>query len=149
MEALTLFAICCVGTLVPLLNPEVSAVLYGKELGWNPALVGLVGAAGQSATYLFLYLLGGRILPRFRGLAALVERTRLRYHTHLARRFGLVAALAGTVGIPPASAVSALAPGFGIGVRFVLPLLFVGRALRLGLLAAFGDGLNLFWGPWL
>lgn len=149
MEVLGLFGICLVGTLVPLVSPEASAVLYGKELGWPPLAVGVVSAAGQSVVYLVMYVAGERVLAKWKKLAAVVDRTRLRYHTHMRRRFGLVSFLAATVGLPPAIAMAALAPGFGISLHLVLSILFVGRVLRFGLLAAGGGWLNQWWGPWL
>lgn len=149
MEMLGLFGICIVGTLLPLVSPEASAVLYGKELGWPPLAVGVVGAAGQCVVYLVLYVAGERLLAKWKKLGAMVERTRLRYHTHLRRRFGLVSLLAATIGLPPAVSVAALAPGLGISLHLVLSILFAGRVFRLGVLAAGGEWLNRWWGPLL
>lgn len=149
MELLGLFGICVVGTLFPLVSPEASAVIYGKELGWHPVAVGVVGGAGQSVIYLLLYLAGGKLFVKWERLSKLVAKTRARYHTHLTRRFSWMTVFAATIGLPPAVAIAALAPGFGISLLPVMLILFGGRIVRLSLLAAGGEWMNSVWGSWL
>lgn len=148
MELLGLFGICVVGTLFPLVSPEASAVLYGKELGWHPLAVGMVGGAGQCLIYFLLYLAGGKLFSKWERLSKLVANTRARYHTHLSRRFSWMALLAAIIGLPPAVAIAALAPGFGISMVPVMLILFGGRTVRLSLLAAGGEWMNSVWGSW-
>lgn len=145
MEALVLVTICAVGTLFPPMNPEFATAAFAARSGWHPVVVGLLAAGGQTVTYAGLYFLGARLLPRWPWLARQVDAIRLRFKDHLERRYLLVAVAAGALGLPPAAGLSAMASGFGIPARHVLPVIFVARAVRASAVAAFGQSLFAWW----
>lgn len=148
MDLLFLLAIGVVGTVIPIFSPEGTAVAYGHSSSWSPWIIGAVAAAGQCLTFSALYLGGARLIPRFRGLNALLERTRVRFADHLERRYLVAVAFGSFLGIPPAIGLAALAPGFGVPLAHVLPILYVGRTVRLALLASTGPFLDDVW-RWL
>lgn len=145
METASLFALCFIGTLFVPGQPEVLAALYAGKLGWHPLAVGAVGAAGQTACYAMLYVGGEQLLQRWGFLGRQVERMRAKFQTHLERSFLPMTALAGSVGIPPAVGVAALASGMKMGFIPVMGTLYAARVARLSILAAFGHELNAWW----
>ena len=105
MDLLVLLAIGIVGTVIPIISPEVSAVGYGLKSGWSPWVVGTVCATGQCITFTLLYVGAAKFLPRWKGLNSLIERTRARFNDHLERRYLAVTVCAATIGLPPAIGV--------------------------------------------
>lgn len=145
MQALTLFAMCAFGTILVPAQPELTAMFYASELGWNPLLVGVVAAAGQCVTYAALYLGGAQLVARWAFLSRQVERVRTRFAARLERGYLVTSALSGSVGLPPATAVAALANGFRVPLVHLLAVLFVFRAARLAFVAAFGRQVAAWW----
>jgi membrane protein YqaA with SNARE-associated domain len=145
MDLLVLLAIGIVGTVVPLISPEAAAVGYGLNSRWNPWVIGAVGATGQCVTFALLYAGAAKVLPRWKALNALIERTRQRFADHLERRYLVAVVFGATVGLPPAVGVAALAPGFRVPLLHILPILFAGRVLRLAFLASAGTRLDGLW----
>lgn len=145
MEAAALFALCFIGTLFVPGQPEVAAALYSGKLGWHPLAVGAVGAAGQTACYAMLYLGGDQLLRRWAFLQRQVERMRVRFEARLERSYLLMAALSGTVGVPPAVGVAALASSMRVGFIEVMVVLYLSRLARIAVVAAFGQELSAWW----
>ncbi len=145
LEGLTLFGIAFVGTVVFVLNPEATAVYYTTRLGWPPLPVTLICTAGQLLLFVVLYYAGAQLTLRWRWLARTVARTRARFKEHLERRYLGLSVLGAIIGIPPCTALSTLAAGFGVGLRPFLLIVGTGRALRFGLLAWGGRELLHWW----
>lgn len=145
MEAVTLFAMCAFGTLLVPAQPELTAMFYAGELGWNPVLVGLVAAAGQCVTYAGLYLGGAQLVARWAFLGRQVDKIRVRFSDRLERGYLMTSAFSGSVGLPPATALAALANGFRVPLVPLLGVLYVFRAARLAFVAAFGQQLADWW----
>ncbi len=138
IDLFAMYGIGLVGSIVWVLNPEVSAVLYGDR-GWHPLLVGLLIGAGQCTTYTGLYFGGEVLARRWKWLRDNIERTRTRYERHLERGYLTVMLFSAIIGVPPPLMVAGLAGGFGIAWRHVMPVALLGRIIRLGVLAAVGD----------
>lgn len=145
MEAAALFALCFVGTLFVPGQPEVTAAFYAGKLGWHPLAVGAVAALGQTACYAGLYLGGDQLLRRWAFLRRQVERMRARFEARLERSYLVMTFLAGTVGVPPAVGMAALAPTMKMRFLEVMLVLYVGRVARISVLAAFGKELGVWW----
>lgn len=145
MEALTLFVTCFIGTIFVPGSPEASALWYSGKLGWHPLAVGLVGAAGQTTCYAILYVGGDQLLGRWKFLQRQVDRMRVRFQARLDRSYLLMTALAGSVGVPPAVGIAALASSMRMGFVGVMAVLFVARVARISIVAAFGHELNVWW----
>lgn len=143
-----LLGIAVVSPVVPLFNLEATAVIFGKEMGWHWASVGMTCALGQSLAYMLIYMGGDKLLGRWQWLSRQVARTRVRFEERLTRGYLSIALVAGSVGVPPAIAVVALAGGFRVRMSTLLPVVFVGRFARFALLAAVGTQLNVWWGSW-
>ena len=142
MELLVFFGICFVGTVLPIIPPEAAAVLGTKQYGWNFLTVGFVGATAQTSAYVIFYFIGEQLIRRWKRLARMVEKTRTRFQAHLERRYLVMTGIGAFVGIPPATALAVLAPGFRIPARHMLPVMFVGRVARFVTLATVGGSLT-------
>ncbi|MCB9730450.1 MAG: hypothetical protein H6746_18415 [Deltaproteobacteria bacterium] len=140
IDILAMFGIGLVGSIVWVLNPEVSSVVYGDR-GWHPLLVGLLIGSGQIATYTGLYFGGEALAARWRWLHDNIERTRTRYQRHLEGGYLTVMLFSAIIGIPPPLIVAGLAGGFGIRWSHVMPVALLGRVIRLATLAALGESL--------
>lgn len=145
MEAAALFATCFIGTLFVPGSPEAAALLYAGKLDWHPVAVGLVGAAGQTACYAVLYVGGDQLLGRWKFLQRQVERMRSRFKARLERSYLVMTALAGSVGVPPAVGIAALASSMKVGFLTVMSVLYFARVVRISIVAAFGHELNVWW----
>ena len=137
-QALTLFGIGAVGTVFWVVSPEVSAVYYGKELGWPSLAVGGLIATAQAPVYLGIFLGGDRLVGRWRWLATKVERTRTRFERHLHSRYLGLTLVAAILGVPPVLAMCALAGPFGVKARHLMPVVVFGRLIRFTTLAGTG-----------
>lgn len=144
MDALALFGIGFIGSVVWVVSPEAAAAYYGSERGWPPLLVGVVCAAGQSAMLIALYVFGQGLARIWPGFARVCQRVRDRFEMRLRRGPILVAVASGVLGVPPVSATVVLARGLGIGSLPLLPVLALGRVLRFTVLAAIGSNLPRF-----
>lgn len=145
MEAATLFVTCFIGTIFVPGSPEASALWYSGKLGWHPLAVGLVGAAGQTACYAILYVGGDQLLGRWKFLQRQVERMRVRFEARLAKSYLMMTALAGSVGVPPAVGIAALASSMKVGFISVMTVLYLARVARISIVAAFGHELSVWW----
>ncbi len=134
-------AIGFVGIIIPVLNPEVSAVLAGRE-GLHPVAVGLSTAFGQCCMYLLLFHAGGKIVPKLKWFARQVEKTRARFEKHLEKTYLGTAVVAAFIGVPPLAALFVLAKGFRVGFVPLVIIAFAFRTMRFGVLAA--GGFELF-----
>jgi membrane protein YqaA with SNARE-associated domain len=136
---LALLPLTFAGTVFWFLNPEATAVLFVSTGGLHPVAVGMVAAVGQSLAHLVMWAGGARLQRSGPWFDRHCQRAHDRWGPRLARSTLPLVAASGLFGVPPASATALLAPGLGLRRNLVLPLLFVGRAIRfttLGLLAA-------------
>ena len=141
MNLLTLIGLSAVFTFLPAMS-ETTGVFYVHTLHWSPLAVAACCAAGQCIAYAALFLFGEQLVTRWAWLARQTTRVRTRYAHHLENRFLAVSFFGGTISVPPAVALSALAPGFGVPLKHLLPLLYVTRVLRFVVLIYFGDQLT-------
>src|SRR5947208_1373797 len=111
MDLLILYAAGLLGSIVWFVPVVPTCVLYAR-LGWNPVLVGLATASGQTLGYGLIYLGGEQLVRRWSRLARQVERTRARHGPGLERRYLLTSLLAALIALPPMGAMAAMAPGF-------------------------------------
>ena len=140
MHPLYMAGIGFIGIVIPVLSPEVSAVLAGRG-GMHPVEVGLATSFGQCCMYLVLFLAGGKIVPKLKWLARQVERTRTRFEKHLEKAYLGTAVVAAFIGVPPLAALFVLARSFDVGFVRLVIIAFAFRAMRFGVLAAGGLGL--------
>jgi membrane protein YqaA with SNARE-associated domain len=145
LQSLSLLGVAFVGTVFWVVSPEAAAIYYGAELGWNPLLVGATIAVGQIGMYAILYHGGEVMVQRWRWLHGKVMATRTRFLHHMERNYLILAGVGSTTGIPPIVALMALASGFGIPARAMLPVTIVGRTIRFTTLAAAGELLLAWW----
>jgi hypothetical protein len=145
MEPAALVFLTFVGTLFPPLNPETTAAVFATRTGWPIWQIGLLYATGQTLGYALLAVFGARLVPRWAWLAGKVESVKVRFADHLERRYLLACAVGGFLGIPPASPLAVLAPGFGVPLAHLLPVMWTTRFVRALLLGAFGKALLEGW----
>lgn len=129
-------------TFVPAM-PEALALLYVQKLHWSWPVVALCVALGQCIAFGALYLFGEQLVLRWRWLDRQVARVRDRYQSHLEERFLVVAAFAGVLGVPPATAVAALGYGFRVPLSHLMLLFFLCRVGRVSMIIFFGGKLSL------
>jgi len=141
MGFLSLFAFSFAGGIIWVFNVETAAMVYGARSGWHPLLVGLACAGGQSAAYTFLFFAGDWLFRRWRWGRAQVERTRARYGSTPASSFLLLTVPAALVGIPPMTAMAALAGGCKVRLLPMIALAFSFRLIRFTILASAGTPL--------
>jgi membrane protein YqaA with SNARE-associated domain len=141
VAVLTLIGSSFISTFVPAM-PEALALLYVQKLHWIPFVVALCVALGQCLALAALYFFGEALILRIRWFDRQVGRVRERYQSHLEERFLVVAAFAGALGVPPATAVAALGYGFRIPLRHLLPLFFLCRVGRFSAIIFFGGKLT-------
>jgi membrane protein YqaA with SNARE-associated domain len=139
---LTLFGISLLGTVVWVVSPEAAAALYASQRVWHPLVIGLVVACGQAVTQAALFAFGDLLRRRWPRFDRQCERVRLRFGRTLQRGSALLASSSGLLGLPPVSAVAALAPGLGLRAVQVLPPIFVMRVIRFAAIAALADRLR-------
>jgi hypothetical protein len=143
MSVLSLLALSAASTFVFGL-PEATALLYVKN-GWSVPVVAALCALGQTVAFGALYLGGEQLITRWRWLGTMVAKIRTRFANHLERRFLVVAALSGAIGVPPAVGVAALGPGFRIPIHHLLPVMYAMRAGRFAVIILFGQQLAAWW----
>lgn len=145
MEVIGLLLLSFAGSVVWLFNTEATAIVYGSQKGWHPLFVGVICALGQLGMHVALYLGGARLAVRWRWLREREERVRRRWGERLEQRYLIVTAVGAFLGAPPVVVMAALAPGFGVPLRHLVPIVFPLRVARFTLLAALGTQI----GPWL
>jgi hypothetical protein len=136
MDVLTLLAIGFAGTFFWPLSPEAAVALGVAQRGWRPLLAALLAAVGQGTAHAVLYRFGAELRRRWPWFERKCQRARARHGRWLERGAVPLALTGGLLGLPPSSVTAALAPGLGLRARVMLPLLFVSRFIRLGVIAA-------------
>jgi len=149
LEALSLVGVSFLGTVVWVLSPEATAMLYGSQDRMPAVVVGGLCALGQGSMLALLYYMGGELTERWAWMRKKVERTRNRFEKQLNRSFLWMSVSAGIVGIPPAIAISALAKGFGMRLFPFLFCIVAGRFARFTFLAASGEKAMEFFATYL
>ncbi len=145
LKLLSLAGMCFLGGAVWIFNAEATVIVYGAEFGFNPFLVGLVAATAQCAMYVVLYFTGAWIIRHWRWLGKKIEKARDKFASHLEKRYLVATAPAALIGIPPMTAMAALATGFQIRLLPMLTVAFIFRVARFTFLAALGFQLRSFW----
>lgn len=145
MVWLTLLCISFAGGIVWLFNVEATAVLYAGVGGHNPVLVGLTCAVGQSLAYTFLFFAGTWFFERWRWGKRQLERTRARYGERLRQSFLALTAPAALVGLPPMTAMAALAGGFQVRFVHMISIALSLRIVRFLALAFAGNEIAAWW----
>jgi len=141
ISLLQLLGISFVGSVFWVLNTEAAAVYYGGTLGYFPWVVGGVCATGQVLMHVVLYYCGSGLTKKWRWLRKKVERVRTKYGDKLEKRYLYLSFMAGIFGVPPVLIMAIMAPGFGVRLRVLVPVLFLGRIIRFTLLAWVGQPL--------
>lgn len=144
MDALALFGIGFLGSVIWVVSPEAAAVYYGSVRGWTPLLVGVVCAAGQTAMHILLYGFGQGLARIWPGFERACQRVRARVETRLRRGTLPLALGSGVFGLPPVSVTVVLARGLGLASMPLLPVLALGRVVRFTVIAAIGSELPRF-----
>ena len=144
MISLSIVGLAVIGSVFWVVSTEAMAILYGSR-GWNPFLVGALCAIGQNITYYGIYIGGESLLGRWAGLARQVSKLRARLGHGARRGFLLTTGFSHIVGMPPALATVALAPGFSIRPRTLFPITLTARWFRFSVLAAVGQPLVQWW----
>lgn len=139
MAILSLLAFSFAGGIVWVFNVESAAVVYGNQGGWHPLVVGLTCAAGQTLAYTFLFHCGDWLYARWRWAGRQVEKTRKKYGDRLSKSFLTFTAPAALIGLPPMTAMAALAGGFQVRLLPLIAIAFSLRLVRFTILAALGD----------
>jgi membrane protein YqaA with SNARE-associated domain len=130
LTLLALFPVAFAGTVAWFLNAEATVLLAVTTAGLHPVAVGLVAAAGQGLGHVVLWSGGGRLRRMWPWFDRQCARVQVRWGPRLASGTVPLMAVSGVIGIPPASATALLAPGLGLRRELVIPILFVGRAIR-------------------
>ena len=139
MDALLFLGMAFLGTFVWVFNCEALLVVQVTQRGWHPLPAALLLCAGQAAAWTLLFGAGRWLRARWRWFDRQCQRVQACWGQRLRTRTIWMIALSGVVGAPPTSTVAVLAPGFGITLSRLLPLLFAARLVRfvvLGALAA-------------
>lgn len=133
---LGLFGISFVGTVFWVASPEAAVILYSLQRGWHPLAAGGVAGAGQAAALAMLAAFGDQLRRRWAWFDRQCDRLRARHGQRLARSAPVLGVSSGLLGLPPVSATVLLAPGLGLRVAGLLPLLFLARVVRFTVVAA-------------
>ena len=137
----SLLVLAFAGAVVWPLNPEAAVVLHVSAGGLHPMAVAAVAAVGQLGAHLLLWSGGTWLRRSWRWFDRQCARTQARFGPRLARGTIPVVMSAGVFGFPPAWAAATLGPGLGLSPQLVLPLLFLGRIVRFGVLGLVAAGL--------
>lgn len=130
MDALTLVAVGFAGTLVWVANPEAAVVLATSHHRLAPLAIAALVTVGQATALALLYGGGGWLAARWPWFGRQCARVRERLGPRAGGRATAVIASSGLLGFPPASALSAVAPGLGLSGGRVFPLLLALRLVR-------------------
>ena len=130
LELITLFGISMIGTIVWVINAEVSAAVYTSQLNHNVITVGIVCAFGQGVTYSLLYWFGEKLARQWKGLQNQLDKIQNRFGDHLLSTFTFLCFLGGVIGLPPAIGMATLAAGLGVSYRASIPFIIAGRFIR-------------------
>jgi membrane protein YqaA with SNARE-associated domain len=145
MALISLLFLSFAGGIVWVFNVEAAAMLYGAAGGWNPVLVGVTCALGQSLAYTLLFFAGDRLLRRWGWGRRQVERALARYGERLAHSFLALTVPAALVGLPPMTGMAALAGGFRVRFAPLIGIALTLRTVRFVVLAAAGAQIVAWW----
>lgn len=123
---------------------EAWAVFIGLVGQRHWLLVAFTLAVGQTIGFTLMYIFGERLLPRIRKLdqaAKKLNRERIKAHAPW------VLALGAVTGVPPHLAMCALAPVLRIPYALLLPITFLGRMVRFGVLAGVPQAFSGWFDP--
>jgi membrane protein YqaA with SNARE-associated domain len=139
------FLFCFFAGLSFFVNAEATVVVTATQFELHPVLGGLGASLGQAVLYWLLYRFGDVLSRRWKWLNRQVTRTREKYGTSLQDKFTLFSAMAGFLGIPPATAMAVIAPGLGYRLRNYLIIAVPLRFVRFVILGAFSQELAALW----
>ncbi len=144
MAILSLLLLSIAGGVIWLFNVEAAAILYGSN-GFNPALVGVTCALGQSIAYTILYFGGDWLLRRWGWWRRRLEQMRARFHDRLHKGFLGATATAALLGIPPMTGMAAIAGSFEVRYPPLIAIALPLRTVRFIVLAAAGSRIAAWW----
>jgi membrane protein YqaA with SNARE-associated domain len=144
-DQLGAFLFCFLSGASFIINAEATVVVTTTQFGLHPVLAGLGASSGQVILYWMLYKFGDVLARRWRWLNRQVTRTREKYGNQLDERFGILTGFAGVFGLPPVTAMAAIAPGFGMRLLTFLAIAVPLRFLRFLVLGAFSQELAALW----
>lgn len=130
LEATALIGMAFLGTFVWIFNCETLLVVQVTQRGWHPLPAALLLCAGQAVAWVVLFGAGRWLRSRWGWFDRSCERAHARWGARLRTRALWVIAASSVVGIPPTSAVAALAPGLDLRLSRLVPLMFAGRLIR-------------------
>ena len=142
VEAAGLFGLAFVTAIAGVLPLWATCVYYTARLGWSPALVGTIAAAGQCVGYVVLYTAGTSLMRLWPRLARKVDAAREQTLHRLSAGFLPTTGCAAVFGVPPMVAVAAIAPAFELGLLPLVGVAFGGRFLRFTVAAGAGGSLT-------
>ena len=112
-------------------------------------MVGVTCALGQVLGYTLLFFAGDLVFRYWRWGQRKVEQTRERWGERLKKGFYGLTATAALAGLPPMTAMAALAGGFRVRFVPMISIALVLRVVRLTALAAAGNEVVAWWnGIW-
>jgi len=144
MDVVLFLGMAFLGTFVWVFNCEALLVVQVTQRGWHLLPAALLLCAGQSAAWALLFGAGRGIRARWAWFNRQCERAQGRWGHRLQTRASWVIVFSGVVGVPPTSAVAVLAPGFGIRLSRLLPLMCASRLVRFVVLGALAGRLIRF-----
>jgi membrane protein YqaA with SNARE-associated domain len=145
MGLLTLLLFCFASGIIWLFNAEAACILAAGSGRWSPVTVGVVCALGQTLAYTFLYFGGTWLRDHWRWWRAQLERAETRWGRVLQRSFLALTAPAALIGIPPMTAMAALAGSFKVRFLWMIAIALIGRSVRFQVLAHAGVELAVWW----
>jgi len=110
-------------------STEILAAAFGRQ-GFEPALVGLVCAAGQCTTFTLIFLFGERAAARWQWLHKRVDAVAAHRRRFLDRGKMAIIFGAAACGVPPTVPLFILAPSLQIRLVQMLVIVFTMRFLR-------------------
>ena len=132
------------GTFVWVFNCEALLVVQVTQRGWHPLPAALLLCAGQTAAWTLLFGAGRWLRTHWGWFDRQCVRAQARWGHRLQTHASWVIAASGVVGAPPSSMVAVLAPGLGIRLPRLLPLMFASRLVRFVVLGALAGRLIRF-----
>jgi membrane protein YqaA with SNARE-associated domain len=142
---LSLLLFSFAGSVVWVFNVEAAATVAGASGGWHPLIVGVTCAVGQALGYTLLFFAGEIVFRYWRWGQRKVEWTRERYGERLKTGFYGLTFTAALAGLPPLTAMAALAGGLQVRFLPMMAILLPLRIIRFTVLAAVGEELLAWW----
>jgi membrane protein YqaA with SNARE-associated domain len=142
VDALVLVGIAFLSSFAWVFNCDAAAILQVTQRGGHAVPTAMLLAGGQGASWLLLFGAGERIRAGWPWFNGRCERVRARWGDRLARRAPLVLAASGLLGAPPTAVLAVLAPGMGIRLGQLLPIMIATRLVRFTVVGLLADQIS-------